>query len=90
VPGKLLADLTGGTCALDQLDYELAYASKWVSVSKEYALLAAAARHVALQSTSAAAERSWSARGRQFSASRAGMAVSTGMQAVHVAPGICA
>jgi hypothetical protein len=50
-------------------------------VSKEYALLAAAARRVlALQSTSAAAERNWSAWGRQFPVRCAVMAVSTGMK----------
>jgi hypothetical protein len=54
-------------------------------VSKEYPLLAAAARRVlALHPTSAAAERNWSAWGRQFPANRAGMAVSTGMKAIYV------
>jgi hypothetical protein len=86
-PGKLLAGLTAGS--LGQPDYELASIGKrrdwWASVSKEYPLLAAAARRVlALHPTSAAAERNWSAWGRRFPANRAGMAVSTGMKANYV------
>jgi hypothetical protein len=77
VPGKLLAGLTAGSCALGQPDYELAYARQWVSVSKEYALLAAAAcRILGLRQLQ-------NATGRQFPASRC-MAVSTGMKGVFV------
>jgi hypothetical protein len=84
VPGKLLAGLTAGSYALGQPDYELAYARKWVLV-KEYALLAAAARRaLALQLISAAAERNWSAWGRQFPASRACIAVMIGMKVIYV------
>jgi hypothetical protein len=45
VQGELLAGLTAASCALGQLEYELAYARKWVSVSKEHALRAAARKH---------------------------------------------
>jgi membrane-associated phospholipid phosphatase len=69
---------------LCQPDYELEYARKWVSVSKEYALLAAAARHVlAQQSTSAAAEPIGQPGGRNFPASHAAMVV-VGMMVVYV------
>jgi hypothetical protein len=70
---------------LGQPDNKLAYARKWVFVSKEYALLAAAARcALALQPISAAAERNWSAWGRQFTASRVGVAVMIGMKVIYV------
>jgi hypothetical protein len=87
VPGKLLAGPTAGSSG--QPDYELASVGKrrdwWASVSKEYPLLAAAAcRVLALHPSSAAAERNWSAWGRQFPANRAGMAVSTSMKAIYV------
>jgi hypothetical protein len=47
-------------------------------------LAATACRVLALHATSAAAERNWSAWGRQFPANRAGLAVSTGMKAIYV------
>jgi hypothetical protein len=54
-------------------------------MSDEHSCLAAAAiRALAPHTTSAAAERSWSAWGRQLPASRAGRIVPTGMRAMCV------
>jgi hypothetical protein len=82
--GQLLASLLAS-----QPDYALPAIQKrhdwWASVSKQYPLVTATARRVlALHATSAAAERNWSALGRQFPANRADLAVSTGMKSIYV------
>jgi hypothetical protein len=53
----------------------------WLSMSEEHSCLAAV-RVLAPHATAAAAERSWSAWGRQFPANRASRIVPTGMRAM--------
>lgn len=57
----------------------------WVTMRQKYPRLAQAAKRLlAMHVTSAAAERNWSAWGRQFTAPRSGMKLSTGEMLIYI------